>query len=222
MVSTFSELPARFQPVWRKKAASLGAGSQQEEEALFSERGAIFAEFGKVIVIGLGYVAVSAAGEEKLCVQSLTAADERELLLLFSQTLQRLPYGTQLCGHNLKEFDLPYLCRRLVVNGLSLPSALDLAGKKPWEVPHLDTMEMWKFGDRKSYTSLELLATLFDIPSSKSDIEGSRVHSCYYQGELERIAAYCRADVAVTAQLYRRLQGKPLLPDSAIQGIKTL
>jgi DNA polymerase elongation subunit (family B) len=116
------------------------------------------------------------------------------------------------CAHNGKEFDYPYLSRRLLVQGIPLPDSLNLSGRKPWENPHLDTLEMWKFGDYKHYTSLDLLATLFDIPTSKGDMDGSKVNEVYYrEKDLKKIAEYCTSDVVVVSQLFLRLKGQPLV-----------
>jgi DNA polymerase elongation subunit (family B) len=121
------------------------------------------------------------------------------------------------CAHNGKEFDYPYLSRRLLVQGIPLPESLNLSGKKPWEIAHLDTLEMWKFGDYKHYTSLDLLATLFDIPTSKGDMDGSKVNGVYYrEKDLKKIAEYCTSDVVVVSQLFLRLKGQPLVEKSNI------
>ena len=122
------------------------------------------------------------------------------------------PTTLKLCAHNGKEFDFPYISRRMLVNSIPLPDCLNLSGKKPWEVAHLDTMEMWKFGDYKHFTSLDLLAALFDIPSSKAGIDGSQVNAVYYKEKnLEKIKLYCARDVVVLVQLYLRLRSMPLL-----------
>jgi uncharacterized protein YprB with RNaseH-like and TPR domain len=123
-----------------------------------------------------------------------------------------------LCAHNGKEFDFPYLSRRMLVQGISLPRALDLAGKKPWEVPHLDTMELWKFGDYKSFTSLELLAHIFQIPTPKDDLDGSMVNDTYWkEKDLERIASYCRKDVVTLARLLMKWKGEGEIKESQIE-----
>ncbi|MGB3546715.1 MAG: ribonuclease H-like domain-containing protein, partial [Saprospiraceae bacterium] len=150
--------------------------------------------------------------------------DERELLEGFSAMLQQYykdPAKCYLCGHNIKEFDIPYVCRRMVVNGLSFPEVLQITGKKPWETKHLlDTLELWKFGDYKNYTSLKLLAGLFGIPSPKDDIDGSDVGRVYWQEkDLPRIALYCEKDVLATVQLFLRYQLKPLLEEDQIEYI---
>jgi DNA polymerase elongation subunit (family B) len=124
---------------------------------------------------------------------------------------------TRLCAHNGKEFDFPYICRRMLINGITLPSLLTLSGKKPWEVLHEDTMEMWKFGDFKHYTSLDLLAAVFNIASSKDGMDGSQVNRVYYvDNDLERIASYCLRDVVVLAQVYLRFHGLPLIDENNI------
>jgi DNA polymerase elongation subunit (family B) len=124
---------------------------------------------------------------------------------------------TKLCAHNGKEFDFPYLSRRMLVNSITLPSLLHLSGAKKWEVPHLDTMEMWKFGDYKHYTSLDLLLALFNIPSSKSEMDGSKVNGVYYQEkDLKKIATYCVSDVVAIAQLYLKMKNLPLIEERNI------
>ena len=126
--------------------------------------------------------------------------------------------STILVAHNGKEFDFPYLSRRMLIKNISLPEALNISGKKPWEIQHLDTMEMWKFGDWKSYTSLDLLAAIFDIPSSKSDIDGSMVSGIYHgEKDLEKISKYCIKDVLVCAQVFMKLRGLNLIEASNIQ-----
>lgn len=219
----FDGLDPRLQGAWRKKAAFLGGDSAEAQEALFAKKGGIFSEFGKVIVIGMGYISRDARGGLCLHVKGLAHEDEKVLLMQFKDFLTQFTHSAavQLCGHNIKEFDVPYLCRRMVVHGVSIPPVLDIRGKKPWEVNHLDTMEMWKFGDYKRYTSLDLLATLFDIPSSKADMEGGEVHGYYYRtGDLGRIRTYCCQDVIATAQVYRKLCCLPLLSADAIKMIE--
>ena len=122
-----------------------------------------------------------------------------------------------MCAHNGKEFDIPFLCRRILINQLKLPFLLNIAGKKPWEIKHIDTMEQWKFGDYKNYTSLDLLTYVFDIPTPKDDIDGSMVAKVYYEDQnLERIVSYCEKDVVATIQLFRRYQGNPLISEDLI------
>ena len=146
---------------------------------------------------------------------------ESGLLDDFSELLNKHfsnPEKFAICGHNIKEFDVPYICRRMLINQLPLPRMIDIAGKKPWETKHfLDTLEMWKFGDIKNYTSLRLLTAVFDIPSPKDDMDGSDVAGVYWEErDLDRIATYCEKDVLATVQLYLRLKRLPLLRNDQV------
>lgn len=182
-------------------------------EALFFEKAGIYAEFGKIVTIAVGFINQS-EGAPTLRVKAFADDDEKVILTEFKDLLEAHfdQSKVALCGHNGKEFDFPYICRRMLVNGIPPPGCLQMSGKKPWEILHLDTLEMWKFGDRKNYTSLELLAALFEIPSSKSDIDGSMVNHAYYvDQDLEKIAHYCKQDVVVTAQLYLKFHCLPLI-----------
>lgn len=187
-------------------------------EELWGERGGILAEFGKIVCIGVGSLHRKGEGNE-LRVTSFHGPDEYDVLNRFVDLLTR-HYNTDdhwLCAHNGKEFDFPYIARRCVVNRIELPRILDIGGLKPWEVGHLDTMNMWSFGDRKAYTSLALLTHILGIPTPKDDITGADVARVFYEEDgLERIARYCRKDVVATVQLYLRLTGKTALPSSSI------
>ena len=206
-----------MQSFWLKKAAHLGFDTQKEQEEAFFERGGIFSEFGKVLVIAMGYVTKSVNGDLTLKVTSMADENEKALLKRFKDFLTCFPAHVQLCGHNGKEFDFPYLARRMTLCNIPLPAPLDTAGKKPWEVNHLDTMELWKFGDRKNYTSLDLLAHLLGAPSSKEDMTGDEVNTYYYKHkDIASIRRYCAKDVITTAQVYRRLKFLPLIPIDAI------
>ena len=155
-----------------------------------------------------------------LRIKSFSGDNEHELLLGFIDMLKKLKEKNinYLCAHNGKEFDYPYLIRRMLINGLEVPAILDLSGKKPWEVNHLDTMELWKFGDYKNYTSLELLAAVFGIPTPKDDIKGSDVARVYWQEhDLPRIVAYCQKDVATVVNLLLRFKGRPMIGEEEIQ-----
>ncbi|MEZ4808014.1 MAG: 3'-5' exonuclease [Flavobacteriales bacterium] len=187
-------------------------------EELYAEKAGILAEFGKIICIGVGSLHNSMNGLA-LRVTSFQGDDEADVLRRFVDLLDR-HYNTDehwLCGHNGKEFDFPWIARRCVVNGIALPGLLDIAGLKPWEVGHQDTMNLWSFGDRKAYTSLALLTHILGIPTPKDDITGADVARVYYEDrDLERVAAYCRKDVVATAQLYLRLTGRPLVGEANI------
>jgi len=215
----FELLEERFKEHWIKKASFLKNDEGTSAEDLFFERAAIYSEFGKVLVIGLGFLNQNENKQWELRVKSLANADEKTLLQEFNQIVEKFDQKTlHLCAHNGKEFDYPYLCRRMLVNGLNIPEVLDLSGKKPWEVQHLDTMEMWKFGDKKSYTSLDLLATLFGVSSSKVEMDGSQVNSTWYkEKDLDKIKKYCGLDVAVLVQLYLRMTNQPLIEEENIK-----
>jgi hypothetical protein len=207
IADNFESLDERLKVQWSRKASFLKRDENQTDEALFHERAGIYAEFGKIICICVGKFFDKENGSLGLKTKAFFSHDEKVLLQDFKTMLEKLGDSARLCAHNGKEFDFPYLCRRMLVNGISLPNALNLAGKKSWQVEHLDTLELWKFGDYKHYTSLDLLAAIFNIPSSKSDIDGSKVNTVYYkQGDLEKIKNYCLADVAVLAQLYLKMK----------------
>lgn len=197
----------RLKPFWDKKSTGIYSNLNKTSEELYFEKSAIYAEFGKIIVIGLGFFYLQGS-DLKLKVKSIYGHDEKLLLEDFKSILVNSSSKGQLvlCAHNGKEFDFPYLSRRMLINRIVLPTVLDVATKKPWEVNHLDTMEMWKFGDKKNFTSLDLLATLFNIPTSKDLMDGSMVNTVYYQeGNLQKIADYCKKDVITLAQLYLAL-----------------
>jgi uncharacterized protein YprB with RNaseH-like and TPR domain len=158
--------------------------------------------------------------EKKLILKSFCGHDEKLLLHQFSEMLNRwCSDGNKfLCAHNGKEFDFPYLCRRLIVNHLPIPEILKLHGRKPWDVPHLDTLELWKFGDYKSYTSLNLLAYTLGISTSKDDIDGSKVHEVYWKEKnLDRIATYCQKDVVTVAQIFLRMNDESLIKPENVE-----
>ena len=183
----------------------------------FYEKAGIWAEFGKIICISVGFFAENNE-TFTLRVKSFYG-DEKELLVAFSKLLQSHFSKPEhvLCAHNGKEFDFPYISRRMIVQGLELPEKLNLFGKKPWEVSHLDTLDLWKFGDYKHYTSLNLLTHILGIPSPKNDIDGSQVAEVYYkEKDLMRIVKYCERDVVAIAQIMLRFQNKPILEDKDV------
>jgi len=216
----YTELPDNMRDLWDKKAQTLQRDEETPEE-LYSRAG-IYAEFGKIICISMGLLHKSSDDNMEFRVKSIFGDDEKKLLLEFIELLNQHYESSQklLCAHNGKEFDFPYMARRMLINGLKLPAMLDTAGKKPWEIPHLDTMVLWKFGDYKSYTSLNLLAAIFNIPTPKSDIDGSDVARVYWEdNDLERIVEYCQRDVLTIAQLLLRFKGMPLIEDAALVSI---
>lgn len=208
---------------WERKAGFIRNREEKSAEELYEDRSAIYAEFGKIIVIGMA-IYHEEKGKPSLRVKSIASDNEKELLTEFKNFIKSKfdQDNLKLCAHNGKEFDFPYLCRRMLINDIKIPWSLNMSGKKPWEINHIDTMELWKFGDWKSFTSLDLLTTIFDIPSSKKDMDGSMVTKTYYEDKdgLKKIAEYCRRDVVATAQLYLRLNNFPLIAQDQINIIK--
>ncbi|WP_420388385.1 3'-5' exonuclease [Roseivirga sp.] len=203
---SFHELPERKQALWKKKALFFREAEDKTPEELY-ERAGIYSEFGKIVVIAVGYFS-QIEPEPKLRITAIANHDEKLLLKEFADLLNSHfdKKETRFCAHNGKEFDFPYIGRRMLIQGIPLPKTLQLSGKKPWEVPHLDTLELWKFGDYKHYTSLDLLASIFEIESSKDDIDGSQVNGIYYQmNDLDRIVKYCKKDVAVLVQVFLKM-----------------
>ncbi|HEY0740705.1 MAG TPA: 3'-5' exonuclease [Chryseosolibacter sp.] len=214
----YNSIDERLKAQWARKAAFFKRHPEQTDESLFHDRAGIYAEFGKIVCISVGKFFDHESGELGLKTKVYAGHDEKVLLNEFKTLLEKMDSSTlRFCAHNGKEFDYPYLCRRMLIQGIPLPPALNLSGKKPWDVQHLDTLELWKFGDVKHYTSLDLLATIFNIPSSKNNIDGSQVNFVYHkENGLDRISEYCRGDVVVLAQLFLRLKGYPLIADANI------
>jgi predicted PolB exonuclease-like 3'-5' exonuclease len=212
---SFEEVPEIFKELWDKKTLQQRKNGETPEE--YYSRAGIWAEFGKIICISVGMFS-SQGGALSFRVKSFYGHDECEILTGFITLLEKQPSSLILCAHNGKEFDFPYLSRRTLVNQLCIPSQLRISGKKPWEVAHLDTMDLWKFGDYKNYTSLNLLAAVFNIPTPKDDIDGSDVHRVYWQeNDLERIKTYCQKDVVTTGQLLLRFRSLPILASEQIK-----
>jgi len=215
---SFQELPDHFQRLWAEKTKWQRADQHSPEE-FYGMKAGIMAEFAKVICISVGYLYMK-EGQHFFRIKSFYGDDEQAILEDF-QTLLDEKFSTSkhyLCAHNGKEFDYPFLCRRMLVNGVRLPKILKISGKKPWEVRHLDTMEMWKFGDYKHYTSINLLAALFDIPTPKDDMDGSQVAEVYWkEKDLERIKNYCQKDTLTVAQILLKYMCKPILTEEQIE-----
>ncbi len=219
----YQDLPERMKPLWDRKSAFLRNEKELNSAEMYPERAAIYAEFGKVITIGIGGLYQNNKGETCLKIKTLANDSEKKLLEELAAILDshRAGYSLQLCAHNGKEFDFPYLSRRMLINGIKLPEALNLAGKKPWEINHIDTMELWKFGDFKNFTSLDLLAAVFEIPSSKSDISGADVNRVFYQeNDLKKIREYCARDVAVLTQLFLKMKSQEGIKEKNIDFVK--
>ena len=215
----YNLLPSDWKPLWDLKASYLIRNKENETTETIYPRAGIYAEFGKIICIGCGIISGGGA-ERKLSVKCFYGDDEKVLLYHFVEMLNRwAPDGTKyLCAHNGKEFDFPYLCRRLIVNQMHIPPVLQLSGKKPWEVNHLDTLDLWKFGDFKNYTSLNLLAHTLGIPTPKDDIDGSKVWEVYWKEKnMQRIITYCQKDVMTVTQIFLRMSGEPLIKEENIE-----
>jgi predicted PolB exonuclease-like 3'-5' exonuclease len=215
--ASFDEVPDYEREHWLRKAEHLKRIDTDTAATIYPRAG-IYAEFGKIICISTGYFTKS-NGTKQFRIKSFFGDDEKNLLNDFAKLLNGHFNRSQhlLCGHNGKEFDFPYLSRRLLINGIKIPSLLNTAGKKPWEVQHLDTMELWKFGDYKNFTPLNLLAKVFGIPSPKDDIDGSLVWAVYWKEKnLKRIVAYCQKDVITVAQILLRMKGEPLINEQQI------
>jgi len=213
-VENMDQLPQNMQKLWIKKAGQIAREGESAEEIF--DRSGIYAEFGKIVCISAGKI-FRKGNERAYRVKSFYGDDEALLLKDFTEMLNAFMANPmhKLCAHNGQEFDFPYIARRLLINGLKLPPILDIAGAKPWEVRDflLDTLQLWKFGDYKHYSSLDLLCTIFNIPTPKDDIEGSQVAEVYYKEKnLDRIARYCEKDTFAIAQLLLRYKGEPLIP----------
>jgi uncharacterized protein YprB with RNaseH-like and TPR domain len=220
-VPKLSELPKSLRYHWEKKVRkSLDdlESAEDKEDALhrsYSDRSAIFAEFGKIVCISVGLI-IKDSGVLSIRTKSFFGHDEKVLLEDFAALLKKSFYDPQhhfICGHNIKEFDIPYICRRMMVHEVPLPSLLQVSGKKPWETKHLlDTMELWRFGDIKNFTSLDLLSATLGVPSPKDDIDGSMVGKVYWEEkDLNRIVTYCEKDVVTVANVFLRMNYLPLI-----------
>ena len=215
---SFKDLDVTFQTLWTEKTAW-----QRKEEYTPAEfyklKAGVMAEFAKIICISVGYLFVE-KNENHFRIKSFYGDNEKQIIADFNELLNTQFNKKQhkLCAHNGKEFDFPFISRRALINGLKLPQLLDIAGKKPWEVNHLDTMELWRFGDYKNYTSIKLLAAIFDIPTPKDDIDRSQVADVYWiNKDLERIKKYCQKNTLTVAQLLLKYKGEKLISENNIE-----
>lgn len=225
MVESFDKLDKRHQSFWRKKSRRFTPIheyplSEEELYALYEEKAAIFAEFSKVICISVGIFSIEEDDIHQFRIKSFYGDDERDILDQFSALLQDHYYDKyhhSLAGHNLKEFDIPFLCRRTIIHELSLPNLLRISGLRPWQTPHLiDTIERWKFGDYKHYSSLDLLCSVLNIPSPKDKMDGSEVNQAYWDGRIDDIKNYCEKDLVATARVFLRLVANRALHDDQV------
>lgn len=216
--SSFENLDATSKTHWEKKSKQFRTENQKPGEVY--DRAGIYAEFGKIICISVGFL------KEKnpylLRLKSFYGDDEKLILSDFSELLGKFSKNREmlLCAHNGREFDFPYIARRMIINKLTIPDIIDNAGKKPWEIKLLDTMDLWKFGDYKSYTSLDLLTSVLGFPSPKDDIDGSMVAGLYWnEHDLKRIAAYCEKDVLAVAQVLLRFMNLPAIEPDRVESV---
>ncbi|HEX4956655.1 MAG TPA: ribonuclease H-like domain-containing protein [Lacibacter sp.] len=215
----FEELPEEWKALWADKISKTMPENFSAAE-WYPHRAGVMAEFGKIICISTGFFYYDKANRLCFRIKSYYHADEKQLLREFAQKLesfhQSVP-GFHFAGHNIKEFDIPYISRRFLINELALPGFMQFSGKKPWETNMIDTLQLWKFGDFKNYTSLKLLAACLGIETPKDDIDGSQVKDVYYvEKNMNRIVSYCRKDVITVAQIILRFLNQPLLPVSNI------
>jgi uncharacterized protein YprB with RNaseH-like and TPR domain len=214
-IEHYDQLDPEMQQLWELKTQY-----QRKEEftaEAFYDRAGIWAEFGKIVCISVGYFIIK--NDIRNFRVTSFFGEEIKILKDFNNLFNNHFNQAQhvLCGHNAKEFDIPFIARRMIVNQIALPEKLNLFGKKPWEIPHLDTLELWKFGDYKHYTSLKLLTKILGIPSSKGDIDGSQVgHVFYVEKDIDRIVTYCEKDTIAVAQIFLRLRREDLLVDDEI------
>ena len=215
----FSELSVELAHLWEEKYNLIQKrmpekySDETSAAQAFAQSAGIYSEFGKIVCISVGFIHYKGP-EMFFRTKSFAGDDEVKLLSDFASLLARFCTSREhtLCGHNIKEFDIPYICRRMVIHGIALPSVLNISGKKPWEIQFIDTLELWKFGDYKNYTSLKLLTAVFGIPTPKDDIDGSQVAEVYYKNDdLPRIITYCQKDVLATAQVWLKMNGHPLI-----------
>ena len=215
----YNSLPKDWKELWDTKATSLLKYHEEETKETIYHRAGIYAEFGKVICVSCGFIQGNSS-ERKIILRSYYGENEKLLLFEFGEMLKKWSADEAkfLCAHNGKEFDFPYLCRRFIINNIPIPVILNSSGKKPWEVNHLDTLELWKFGDFKSFTSLNLLAHALGIPTPKDDIDGSKVWSVYWNDkDLSRIVNYCQKDVITVAQIFLKMNGEPAIKPENIE-----
>jgi len=223
--NSFDELPADLAHLWKEKFVTLQKylsekhGDDITPEKIFSNTAGIYAEFGKIVCISVGFIYYK-DNEMHFRTKSFAGNDETLILQEFSSLITQSWTSREhlFCGHNIKEFDIPYICRRMTIANVTIPAILNVGGKKPWEVAFLDTLELWKFGDKKSYTSLKLLTTVLGIPTPKDDIDGSQVAQVYYEEKnIKRIAVYCQKDVLATAQVFLRLNQFETIKECNVQ-----
>lgn len=217
----YSSVPDNLKIHWKKKSEKFKTDTKQSDDELYNKAG-ILSEFGKIICISAAYIK-KIRGKSQLRVRSFAGDDEKIILNEFLNLFTK-HFNTDnhfLCAHNGKEFDFPYIARRALINGIKLPPKFDTRGLKPWEIRHLDTLDLWRFGDYKNYTSLDLLATIFDIPSPKTEMDGSMVYKAYWEdNKLNSIIEYCQEDVIAIVQLFFKYRCEKLFPREDIKFVE--
>ena len=220
--SSFELLSPAMQNLWDKKSKQFRTPDQKAEDVY--ERAGIYSEFGKIICISVGLIREKNPFVFRL--KSFFGKEEKSLLTEFSAMLTKFSRTNKeaiLCAHNGKEFDFPYIARRMIISGLTIPEILDNAGKKPWEIKLLDTMDLWKFGDYKNYTSLDLLTSILGIPTPKDDIDGSMVAGIFYdEDDIQRIVRYCEKDILAIARILLRFKNLPEISEDRIESVTLL
>ena len=218
LFSEYQDMDEDAKELWEVKTKYQRKEEFTPEE--FYDRAGIWAEFGKIICISVGYFVLK--GDKRSFRVTSYHGKEKDLLNEFKSLLESHFNRPQhlLCAHNGKEFDFPFIARRMIINGIDLPYKLNLFGKKPWEIPHLDTMELWKFGDYKTFTSLKLMSYVLGVPSPKDDLDGSMVRNVYYEEkDIDKILRYCEKDTVTIAQIFLRLRNDELLTDDEILSV---
>ncbi len=213
-VPHFQQLPDEWKGLWMGKISKTVPENISPEES-YADRAGIMAEFGRVVCISAGYFYREKNEEIFFKIKSIAGNDELELLKNFFNLVEKFREKRprfSFAGHNIKEFDIPFICRRTMANQMQIPGFLQFSGMKPWEVNMVDTLQFWKFGDHKNYTSLSLLAAVLGIPTPKDDIDGSMVRQVYYEEKnISRIVEYCQKDVVAVANVILRFRNLPLL-----------
>ncbi|MEL6389347.1 MAG: ribonuclease H-like domain-containing protein [Bacteroidota bacterium] len=226
---SYTDLPEDLKEHWKHKSRRHIHPEDypyfdEDFDHLYQDKAAIYAEFGRVVCISVGILA-NRAGDEapSLHIKSFAHPEEYEILLALADLLNEFYYDRHnqfICGHNIKEFDIPFICRRMMIHRIPLPNLLDIAGYKPWQTHHLlDTMDMWKYGDYKHYTSLDLLCSVLDVPSSKSEMTGADVSTAYWDGRIADIVRYCEQDVVATVRVYQRCVGAEMVRSESIKHV---
>jgi predicted PolB exonuclease-like 3'-5' exonuclease len=223
--SNYERLSEKMQELWSKRSEilrnQLGEkypdNKDKSDSDLFELKSALQAEFGRVVCISFGKIKFV---EDEPTIQIISVQDEDESVLLkkaFDIIIKMSKIGVKLIGHNVKRFDIPFLCKRGIINSLELPAPLQVWDKKPWEISITDTSELWSFGAwQEGFASLDLLATVLGIDSPKEQMNGSEVHGYYYSGRIEEITEYCERDVITLAQILLRLSNLNLIDKQSI------